>query len=213
VDGGRWYPLNLDLRGRRCLVVGGGAVALDKIRELVSAGALVTVVAPELADDVAALHDQAGVTLVRRAYLPVDLDGAWFAVTATDDPAVNAAVHADGEARRIFVNAADDPANCSAILPARVRRGDLLVTFSTGGASPALSAWLRRRGEIHYGPEYGALVALVAEVRRDRKAQGLPSQPRGWQEALDSGILDLVRQGRTTDAKELLDACLSSSSA
>ena len=211
--GNAWYPVNLDLRGRACLVVGAGAVAAEKVDDLLAAGAEVHVVATEVGSAISALAAAGSLTVDERAYASGDLDAVWFAVAATDDPAVNAAVRADGEVRHIFVNAADDPANCSAMLPARVRRGDLLVTYSTGGASPALSSWLRRQGEEIYGTEYAALVELVAEVRQARMDRGEPADPRGWQQALDSGILDLVRQGRVAAAKELLEACLSSSSA
>ena len=153
------------------------------------------------------------VELASRPYADADLDGVWYVVAATGDPAVNAAVRAAADVRHVFVNAADDPASCTAILPSRLRRGDLLVTFSTGGTSPAMSKWLRRQAEQTYGPEYETLTTLLGRVRRERQARGASSDPRGWQRALDSGILDLVRQGRTADAKELLDACLSSSSA
>jgi len=208
-----WYPVNLDLRGRRCLVVGGGAVAAEKVDELLLAGADIVVVAPEVGPAITALADAGAVSLARRPYQSADLDDAWYVVAATDQPHINAAVRTEGDARRVFVNAADDPLNCSAMLPARVRRGDLLVTYSTGGASPALSTWLRRQGEQIYGPEYESLVELVASVRQERFGRGDATDPRGWQQALDSGILDLVRQGRIADAKELLEACLSSSSA
>lgn len=215
VGANAWYPLNLDLRGRRCVVVGAGAVAAEKVAGLLAAGADVVVVATEVSDAVVAQGsvEPGRLTVHRREYDASDLDGAWLAIAASDDPGVNGAVRADGDARRIFVNAADDPAHCSAMLPARLRRGELLITFSTGGASPALSKWLRRQGERLYGPEYGELTAVVAEVRRDRLDRSVASDPRGWQQALDSGILDLVREGRITAAKELLDACLSSSSA
>ncbi len=208
-----WYPVNLRLAGLPCLVVGGGPVAAGKVTDLLAAGAEVTVVAPAVCSDLAELAARGVIDLQQRPYDQRDLEGVWFAVAATGDPAVNAAVRADGDALRVFVNAADDPDHCSAIRPAQLWRGDLLVTYSTGGASPAVSKWLRRRGEQLYGPEYGELVALVAQVRRERMVRNLPTDPRGWQRALDSGILDLVRQGRTSDAKELLDACLSSSSA
>jgi precorrin-2 dehydrogenase/sirohydrochlorin ferrochelatase len=204
------YPVNLELAGRRCLVVGGGEVAAEKVEGLRQCDAAVHVVAPSI---VAAITDRPDITWEQRPYRTGEVADYWFVVTATDDAEVNQAVRADGDAHRVWVNAADDPANCSAMLPARVRRGELLVTFSTGGASPALSAWLRSQGEEIFGPEYAELVALVAEIRRDRRARGLIDSPGGWRRAFDSGILDLVRQGRTTAAKELLEACLSSSSA
>lgn len=204
------YPVNLDVTGRACLVVGGGAVAAEKAAELARCGADVLVVAPELSD---AVRAAGGCRLEERAYRRSEAGDYWFVVAATDDPATNQMVRDDGDAAGVWVNAADDPDRCSATLPARLRRGDLLVTFSTGGASPALSSWLRRQAEQQYGPEYGELVELVAEVRRDRRRQRQATPARGWHQAFDSGILDLVREGHRAAAKELLEACLSSSSA
>ena len=115
-----------------------------------------------------------------------------------------------GEARHVWVNSADDPANCSFTLMSVVRRGDIVVTIGTGGRSPALAAWLRRRYGDELGPEYVTLLELLADAREALRAQGRSSEDPGWQHALDSGMLDLVRAGRIDDAKELLAACLSS---
>ena len=139
------YPVNLSLAGRRCLVVGGGPVALSKARELVVCRAVVDVVAPEILEDFASLD---GVICHKRPYEAGEVAGYRLVITATSDPAVNRQVFLEGEAAGIWVNSADDPANCAFALPARVRQGPLLVTFSTSGSSPALSTWLRRR----YGP-------------------------------------------------------------
>ena len=198
------YPVNLLLAGRRVLVVGGGSVAASKVRGLLDAGAVVHVVAKEIDDAIRALP----VTCEQRAYEPGDLDGHRFVVTATDDPAVNRAVYEDGEAAGIFVNAADDPANCSATLPARVRQGRLLVTVSTGGHSPALASWLRRRFEEELGPEYDTLIDLLAEQRESARAAGRSTEMMDWRAALDSGMLDLVRDGRLEEARAVLAAAL-----
>jgi precorrin-2 dehydrogenase/sirohydrochlorin ferrochelatase len=131
---------------------------------------------------------------------------------ATDDPAVNHAVFADGEAAGVWVNSADDPANCAFTLPARIRRGDLLVTVSTGGTSPALASWLRGRLDADLGPEFATLLDILSEERNALKAAGRSTEGLDWQSALESGMLDLVREGRLAEAKERLQACLSSSS-
>jgi siroheme synthase-like protein len=203
------YPINLRLKGRRCLVVGGGKVALGKVLGLLEAEAVVTILAPEITQELAALD---GVEIERRAYEPGDLAGYRLAIAATGDPEVNHAVFLEGEASGVWVNAADDPDNCAFTLPARIRRGALLVTFSTGGTSPALAAWLRGRYTDEFGPEYEVLMDLLAEARAERQARGLSTEGPGWQRALDSGMLDLIREGDLAEAKERLQACLSSSS-
>ena len=132
-------------------------------------------------------------------------------VTATGVAEVDHAVYSAGEERRVFVNSADDPANCSFTLPSVVRRGDLVVTIGTGGRSPALAAWLRRRLGDEIGPEYETLLDLLSEAREELRAAGRSSEEPDWQSALDSGMLDLVHAGRVDEAKEMLRACLWSS--
>jgi siroheme synthase-like protein len=202
---GPQYPVLLDLAGRPCLVVGGGPVALGKVRGLLAADARVTVVAPDVLDELAGLD---GVTVVRRAYAAGDLAGQRLAIAATDDRAVNHQVFLDGEASGVWVNSADDPANCAFTLPAVVRRGPITVAVSTGGHSPALSGWLRDRLGAELGPEYEVLLQLLAERREALRSEGVPTEGLSWQQALDSGMLDLVREGRVAEARELLQACL-----
>jgi precorrin-2 dehydrogenase / sirohydrochlorin ferrochelatase len=205
------YPVNLVVAGRRCLVVGGGRVALQKVRGLLDAAADpadITVVAPEISGDLQGL----GVRTETREYESNEAAGYRLVFAATGDPAVNQQVYDDGEAAGVWVNSADDPARCSFTLPARVRQGRLLVTVSTGGHSPAVAAWLRRRLDDELGPEYDQLIGVLAEVRTEIQAAGRGTESLDWRAALDSGILDLVRAGRPEEAKERLRACLSSSS-
>ena len=156
---GPLYPVNLVVAGRRCLVVGGGRVAAQKATELVACGAEVHVVAPRIDPATAAID---GVVCHARAYEPGEVEGYRLAITATDDPDVNERVFLDGEAAGVWVNSADDPAHCAFTLPSRVRQGPLLVTFSTGGNSPALATWLRRRFSEEIGPEYLTLMGLLS---------------------------------------------------
>lgn len=206
------YPVNLLVAGRRCVVVGAGRIAARKVEALLAAGGDVHVVAPELGDEVRAWLDAGRVSAAIRGFEPSDLDDAWLATAATSDPAVNRAVFEAGEARRVWVNAADDPANCSFTLMSVLRRGDLVVTVGTGGRSPALAAWLRERLTQELGPEYETLLELLAEAREGFRADGRSSEDADWRRALDSGMLDLIRAGRVPEAKELLRTCLSSSS-
>jgi len=207
------YPVNLRVAGRRCLVVGGGTVAVAKVRGLVECGALVTVVAPELADELVELAAATpAVTTECRPYTRGEVAGYRLVITATDDAEVNRAVYEDGEVAGVWVNSADDPANCAFTLPSRVRQGPLLVTFATGGRSPALATWLRRRYTDEFGPEYVVLIEMLAEEREALRRAGRPTEGLDWQPALDSGMLDLIREGHLAEAKERLETCLSSSS-
>ena len=207
---GPLYPVGLVLRGRPVLVVGGGRVAVAKVTELVRAGAEVTVVAPEIDPELRA-DDRLRCEV--RPYRAGEAADYRFVVTATDRREVNQAVYDDGEAAGVWVNAADDPARCSAVLPSRVRRGSLLVTVSTEGRSPALAAWLRGWLEGQIGPEHEVLLDLLADERDRIRAEGRSTEGLDWRGALESGMLDEIRAGRIHTAKELLKACLSSPSA
>jgi siroheme synthase-like protein len=167
---------------------------------------VVDVVAPEILEDFASLD---GVICHKRPYETGEVNGYRLVITATSDPAVNRQVFVEGEAAGIWVNSADDPANCAFALPARVRQGPLLVTFSTSGSSPALSTWLRRRYGPEFGPEYAVLVEILTEYRARLQAEGTSTEGLDWQGALDSGMLELIREGRLAEAKERLQACLS----
>jgi len=201
-------PVNLLVRGRRVVVVGAGRIAARKIEPLLDLGAEIHVIAPVVGAEVRAWADQGRCSLAERAFAAGDLDGAWLAFTATDDPVVNAAVHAAGEAARVWVNSADDPANCSFTMMSVIRRSDLVVAVGTGGRSPALSAHLRRLLNEELGPEYEVLLDLLSEAREAWRASGRSSESADWQRAFDSGIVDLVRAGRVAEAKELLNSCL-----
>jgi len=201
-------PVNLVVRGRRVVVVGGGRVAARKIEPLLELGAAVVVVASAVVPDLRAWADADRCELIEREFRAADLDGAWLALTATDDPAVNAAVHAAGETARVWVNSADDPANCSFTMMSVIRRADLVVAVGTGGRSPALAAYLRRFLTEELGPEYETLLELLAQAREGLRASGRSTESADWQQAFERGIVDLVRAGRVADAKELLNSCL-----
>jgi precorrin-2 dehydrogenase / sirohydrochlorin ferrochelatase len=179
-------------------------VALQKTAGLVQADADVTVVAPVIDERIMAFD----VACRQRPYRSPEAASYRLVVAATGDPAVNQQVYDDAEAAGVWVNSADDPERCSFTLPAQVRRGRLTVTVSTGGHSPAVSAWLRQRLDEEIGPEYDALIGVLAEVRQEVQASGRATESLDWRAALDSGILDLVRADRLDDAKERLRACL-----
>lgn len=137
-----YFPFFVDLTGRTGLLVGGGAVALRKAEKLLPYGPALTVVAPEV---LPALTDLPGVTVIRRPFSPADLEGADFVIAAADDGAVNAQVSALCRGQKRPVNVVDDPARCSFLFPALVRRGSLSVGISTGGSSPTAAIWLKEQ--------------------------------------------------------------------
>jgi len=155
------YVACLDLGGRNCLVVGGGKVGHEKVAGLLACGARVTVVAPEVSDEVAALP----VELVCREYRTSDLDGRRLVIAATSDEQVNRRVFDDAEARNLFCNVADVPELCSFILPAVHRQGPIVVAVSTGGASPALAQMLRDRFASQVGEEHESLAVELRSLR------------------------------------------------
>jgi len=205
------YPVNLDLFGRAVLVVGGGVVASQKIVAMLKAGAHVTVVAPEVDERVhirAAMNiadEKSGrLTIRRRRYIPDDLDDMWLVLACTDDPQVNRQVHRDAEARRLWSNSADDPVNCAWTLPSVVRQGDLQLTISTNGRSPALSKWLRQRFEQDFDERWQLVLDVLAEVRELARQEYGTSELDGWLDGLDDGAVDLALEGNLDEARSVL---------
>jgi precorrin-2 dehydrogenase / sirohydrochlorin ferrochelatase len=197
------YPVNFDLVDVPCLVVGGGEVAARKIAGLLDCGAAVTVVAP---DAIPRLRDDPRLRWHRREYRRGEVASYRLAVTATGIPAVDGQVARDARAAGVPVNAADDPANCTFTLPAVVRQGDVQITVSTGGRSPALAAWLRTRIEAALDESVTELLDLLAATRDALRHAGIATEIPGWRRALEAGLADLVRQGRLDEARALLHA-------
>ncbi len=208
-----YFPIFLDLTNRPCVVVGGGPVAARKVEGLLEAGASVTVVSPSLSAPLEALAKEGRIRHVGREYGPGDLIGCQLAFVATDDGEVNAAVGREGRERAVWVNAADDPARCDFILPAILRRGELVVAVATGGANPALSRAIREELEAYFTEDYAVLAQIMAEVRRELKERGRVPGWEAWRQALDGDFRRLIAEGRREEAKARLlwqlraDAC------
>lgn len=197
-------PVGLRVDGRSVLVVGAGRIAARKAKAYVDQGAAVTVVAPEHGPEMAALDVERRIV---REFRPRDLRGRWLVVTATGDPSVDGAVFRAAERRRIWCNAADDPANCSVVLPAVARAGDVTVSISSGGRSPATASWLRRRIDAILDDDTLAVAATCADVRTEVRAAGLSTEVEGWADVLDRDALELVAAGRGDELHDrLLDA-------
>ncbi|MGY6501746.1 MAG: precorrin-2 dehydrogenase/sirohydrochlorin ferrochelatase family protein [Acidimicrobiales bacterium] len=200
----RPFSLALDLDGTACLVVGGGPIAARRCRRLLRSGAEVTVVAPEM---VAELRESQA-RLVLRRYEPGDVEGMTVVITATGDDDVDAAVVRDARAAGAVVNDASQPRRGTFMVPAEATAGPVTVTVNTSGESPALSRWLRDRIEADLRDGYPLLVEIMAGVRAEMVAADRPTEHPGWSTALDSGLLELVREGRLLAAKDRLRAHL-----
>jgi len=206
------YPVVLRIEGRRCLVVGGGPVAARKVADLFECGAEVTVVAPEVdaSIDALAAAGRAGryLRVERRRYRDGEAADYRLVVTATGIPEVDRRAAADAEAAGIWVNSADDADHCTFFLPSVHREGAVSVSVSTGGASPALAAWLRRRIGESLGPHLGTLAELLEEGRTTLRGAGRPTNAVDWTALLDGELPGLVRAGRIEEARGHIDAAV-----
>jgi siroheme synthase-like protein len=200
-----YYPIFLELRGRRCLVIGGGTVAERKVQGLLAVEARVTVVSPQLTALLADWSQHGALQHIARTYRAGDMVGYHLVFIATDDGTANAAIAREGREREIWVNAADDPAYCDFILPAVVQRGALSVAVATGGTSPALTRAIREELQEYFTADYNLLATVAADVRRQLRADKCPVPGIRWVQALrDDEFRDLIRAGLREEATEWL---------
>ena len=160
------YPVNLKISDRLCLVIGGGPVAARKVVSLLFCGARVRVISPEAVAEIRQLAETGKIDWRQRAYCQGDLQEVFLAIAATDHPEVQHQIAEEAAGLPVLLNSADDPAACDFQVPSKLRRGELLITISTGGASPALAKQIRKRLELEFGWEYGPVVALLARLRQ-----------------------------------------------
>ncbi|OGO16751.1 MAG: hypothetical protein A2Z15_04980 [Chloroflexi bacterium RBG_16_50_11] len=204
-----YYPVFLNLTGRKCAVVGGGQVALRKVNALLEAGADVKIISPDLCPELTVLAAAGKLTLEKRPFRPADLNGAFVAVAATDKNDVNLEVARQARRKGILVNVVDDPGNSDFIAPSCLKRGDVTIAVSTAGRSPALARKIRMKLERDFGNEYAVLAQLIAGVRLEIKRRGIKVDGEQWQQALDLDLLlDLLKDGKKEQAANLLLANL-----
>ena len=209
------YIACLKLKGRNCLVVGGGDIGLEKVEGLLACGATVTLVAPDAVPALSDYADEGSITWVRRSYESGDLEGKFLAIAATDDSEVNIGVYEDAERRAMLVNVVDVPPLCNFILPAIVRTGPLAIAISTAGASPALAKRMKREISETFGEPYARLAIMLNDARGWAKATLPTYQDRKeFFEGIVNGDPDpveLVRQGREAEVLELIEAAKAAS--
>ena len=199
-----YYPIYIDIEDRSVLIVGGGTVCARKAETMMRYGARVTIVSPEITDEIAA-WEQAGVLAVqRKMYAESDLEGASMVIASTDDQCVNARVARDCRRRRIPVNVVDVTHLCEFIVPAIIEKGSIQIAVSTGGKSPAIARTLREDLQRMIGPEYAEVNDLLGTLRKSAK-EVLPTdvdRKRFFDSIIAAGILDLLREGRRREAFE-----------
>ncbi len=207
-----YYPVFLDLRGRRVVVIGGGDMGEEKVTRLLLYDAKVVVVAPDVTDEVSELADSGKIEWVRRQYRRGDLDGAFITIVAdTNDEAVNNSVSEEARERNVPLNVADVTHLCTWITPSVARRGDVIVATSTGGASPALARRFREilNGECrlesrHELMDFADLAPLLSEARLQLLDKGIRLNLDHWQACLTDELIDLVQAGDIERARNVL---------
>lgn len=193
----QYYPMMVDLAGRRCLVVGGGPVAERKVRALVEVGAEVIVVSPTLNPGLKGLKREGRIVHRRRRYRAGDLARSFLVFGATNDPEVNGRLADEAKTAGVLANLADSPASSTFLVPATLRRGDLVIAISTEGNSPALARKIREDLESVYGEEYAELLRVLEQVReRAMREVADPGRRRTlFERAIESDLLRLIRTG------------------
>lgn len=204
--GKAFYPMFVDIEGRRCLVVGGGPVATEKVEKLLEHGAAVRLVTPEMTPELEGMAAAGRLAEVhRRPYRPGDLDGCFLVIAATNLDAINRMVWQDAEAMNLLCNVVDVPPLCNFIVPSIVRRGELALAISTGGASPVVAKHIRRELEAAYGPEWEALVDLLRDLRDELKERYLdmPSRRDAVERLMATDVVRRLADGDEAGAREL----------
>lgn len=201
-----FYPMFVDVEGRRALVVGGGPVATEKVGKLLDHGAAIRLVSPEVTPELQQLIDDGRIhEFHRRPYEPDDLDSCFLVIAATNLDAVNRMVWQDAEAMNLLCNVVDVPPMCNFIVPSIVRRGELALAVSTGGASPVVARHIRLQLEEQYGEEWEALVSLLRDLREELKVRYLdmPSRSDAVERLMETDVVQLLAAGDRAGALAL----------
>ena len=203
----QFYPVMMDLNGRNCVAVGGGEVAARKVEMLISCGANVTVVAPELEKSLQELVSAQKVKHIEALYKKDHINGACLVIASTDDTTVNRAVYDDATAAGIPVNVVDVPELCSFIVPAVVERGDLILAISTSGKSPAMAKRIRKQLQKQFGDEYATMLSLMGETRRllMEREPDLDRRMKILSDIANSDLMDRIIAGEQVKPEELLE--------
>ncbi len=199
-----YYPVFLNLAGKRCVIIGGGTIAQGKIGGLLQAGCQITVISPDATPGIRQAAQRGDITWLERTYQPGDMEGAFIGVAATNVWHVNREIYEEAERLGVLLNVVDDPDLCSFIAPSVVKREPVTLAISTGGASPALARKLRETLARAEALEWADLADVLAQARRIIKEQRVVVDPERWQCCITRNLLDMVRDGRGQEALDLL---------
>ena len=201
-----YYPIFIDVENRDVLIIGGGAVCARKAETMMRYGARVTIVAPEVIDEISGWANDGRIKLTRKEYDEADLEGASIVIASTDDACINGRIARDCRRRKIPVNVVDVTHLCEFIVPAIVQQGSIQLAVSTGGKSPALARTLKENLQKFVGPEYAELNDLLGTLRPAAK-KVLPTdadRKRFFDGILAQGVLDMLRDGRRREAYDTI---------
>ncbi len=206
----KYYPVNLDVQNRRCLVVGGGSVGTRKVQTLLECGAAVTVVSKKMSEELKTLSAKTTLRLKKRPYQSSDLESMFLVICATSDKELNLRINSDAEKRNMLCNVADVPEACNFILPAIVKRGDLIIAISTSGTSPAFAKKLRKDLEKQFGREYAVFLKLMGAIRKRLLAENHDPEAHKplFETLIQQGVLDMIKENKTATINNLLSKTL-----
>ena len=206
-----YYPVTLNIQGKKCLVVGGGEVALRKARMLLEHGANVVSISPAFCREINALAKDGAIRTIQREYDVSDLDDAFLVIAATDNAGVNSKVAVEARKKGILINVVDKSDISDFIVPSFFIHGDIIVAVSTSGKSPALARKIRSEIETELKAEYAQLAVIASDVRSELKKKGVTVSAADWREALDlNSLIELIKRGRNKQAREIMFAKLKS---
>ena len=199
-----YYPVYLNLAGKRCVIIGGGIIAQGKIGGLLQAGCRITVISPDATPGIRHAAQRGDVEWLERPYRPGDLEGAFIGVAATNVWHVNQEIYQEAERLGVLLNVVDDPDLCSFIAPSVVKREPVTLAISTGGASPALARKLRETLAQAEALEWADLADVLAQARRIVKEKRIAIDPERWQCCITRELLEMAQTGRSDEALEKL---------
>jgi precorrin-2 dehydrogenase/sirohydrochlorin ferrochelatase len=205
-----YYPIFVDLKGKKTVVVGAGNVGQRKIETLLKHGAKVHVVSREVTSRLSRLMDEREVTYLGSDFSEEHLDGAFLVIAATDDPSLNHIVSASAREKGILVNAVDQPADCTFIVPSILMRGDLVIAVSTSGKSPVMAKKIREDLENRYGLEYQTFLLLLGKLREEVLKKGFSQRENKdiFERIVNSPVLELIRKEEWDEMAALLSEIL-----
>lgn len=190
----KFYPVNINIENKKCVVVGGGKIAFDKITGLLEAGAQVEVIAPQICTEIENLRDK--IKILRENYSAEKISEGVILIAATNNSALNQQIASDARAKNFLVNIVDDISSDFTV-PSRIRRGDFLIAISTGGNSPAFSKFARKMLELEFNENFGAAVELISKYRQAviKKIPTHELRIKFWQEILTPAIWENIKAG------------------